>query len=274
MTIAFGRKALLLLLPLTTLMASCERGSLKKLDASAESARLESETEAVLESIDAATLRSSGGAPCAWATAFPMCASVDTSDMTYPDTTVLVFDPACTGLDGRSREGTIRIILSGPMDVVGSVRTVLFEDFGSGSYHADGSVTTTYTGTVGGNPSFARSVDMDWDVPAGDFGRVFNGNVTWLAGWNTPECLDNVWEITGSSTITTPWGDMTRSITSPLIVDRPCGYITQGTVDVDGPYGDRVLDYGSGSCDDEATITLPSGTVFTLDLDDFGWRRR
>lgn len=272
---AFAPKALLLLLPLTALMASCERENTKKLDASAESARMESETEAVLEGIDAATLRGGSGAPCAWGTVFPMCASVDSSDVTFPDTTVLVFDPACTGLDGRSREGTIRIILSGPMDVVGSVRTVLFEDFGKGSYHTTGSVMTTYIGTDGsGNPVYNRSVDMDWEVPSGDFNRVFNGTITWLEGWNTAACLDNVWEVDGSSTITTPWGEMLRTITSPLRIDRPCGYITEGTVSIEGPYGDRVLDYGEGGCDDEATLTLPSGTVYTLDLDNFSWRRR
>lgn len=270
-----GRKALpLLLLPCLSLLAACERLENDRLDASAESARLDAETEALLEGVDAATLRSGGG-PCAWPAVFPLCASVDTSDVTYPDTTVLVFDPACTGLDGRNRTGTIRVILSDAMDVPGAVRTVVFEGFGSGAYSADGTVRTTYTGTdADGNPTYGRDVDLTWSAPAGTFVHAFDGNVTWLSGHATPECLDNVWEITGGGSVVTPWGTLMRTITTPLIVDRPCGYTTAGTVDVEGPYGERVIDFGDGTCDDEATVTLSSGATFTLDLDDYGWRRR
>jgi hypothetical protein len=167
------------------------------------------------------------------------------------------------------------VILSDAMDVPGAVRTVVFEGFGSGAYSADGTVRTTYTGTdADGRPTYDRDADLLWTAPAGSFTHAFSGSVTWLEGYDTPECLDNVWEITGGGSVGTPWGTLTRTITTPLIVDRPCGYTTAGTVDVDGPYGERVIDFGDGTCDDEAVVTTSRGRTFTLDLDDYGWRRR
>ncbi|MGC4056934.1 MAG: hypothetical protein QM743_02290 [Chitinophagaceae bacterium] len=84
---------------------------------------------------------------------------------------------------------------------------------------------------------------------------------TWTNGESTKTRLDDVYSITGSGTVTrVDSSTFTGTITSPLIIATSCDWITQGTIEIvpSGTGKTRTLDYGSGTCDAVATLTVGS----------------
>jgi hypothetical protein len=51
-----------------------------------------------------------------------------------------------------------------------------------------------------------------------------------------------------------------------VVHSRPCGYPISGTVTVDRPVHEIVIDFGDGECDNLATITR-NGNTYILNLD-------
>jgi hypothetical protein len=47
-----------------------------------------------------------------------------------------------------------------------------------------------------------------------------------------------------------------RTITEPLLIDRSCEYILSGTVELLRNGETTTIDYGDGTCDDIATVTI------------------
>jgi hypothetical protein len=79
-----------------------------------------------------------------------------------------------------------------------------------------------------------------------------------------------MYSITGSAFGTTAGGtSFTSTITSPLIRNMAIGcrrHFTQGTIE-HTPSGKatRYIDYGTGACDDQATVTI-NGNTYTITL--------
>ncbi len=256
-------------------LTGCDKASDEDFTDAGDMLRVDALTESTLESVDAATLRFGAGATCDWPDVLPACATVVSGSGTYPDTTVITFDPGCMGPGGYTRSGSLVVILSDDLAIPGAVRTVIFDGYEIDGYGISGQITLENTGTdLSGNPVFSRIADLIWTFPSATLERNFVGTRTWISGWTTPECLDNVFDLSGSGSLSGPWGTSTQTILEPLRVDRSCGYIIDGTLQLDGPRGLRTLDYGDGSCDDLADLTVPSGETYTVDLDLFRFRRR
>jgi hypothetical protein len=97
--------------------------------------------------------------------------------------------------------------------------------------------------------------------------RVFNGTDVWISGYNTDAVDDNVFSQTGSGSMTRPDGvSVSRTITTPLIIDRGCGFITEGVIEMQCPHGTVSINFGNGACDDQATVTKPNGQTETITL--------
>ena len=65
----------------------------------------------------------------------------------------------------------------------------------------------------------------------------------------------------------------TMTITTPLLVDRTCGYITQGVIEMSSEDKSGSIDFGDGTCDDVAVVTR-DGESREIDLDEHRARRR
>lgn len=217
---------------------------------------------------DAVTLKSGGGNPCSPAEQLPPCATYTEDSETYPKNITIDFGEGCTDQMGRVRTGIIHIYLTDDMTNEGAVRTATFENYTVNGIEMEGVRITTNTGlNENDQPTFSRSIDMTITRPQGVFSRTFNGNVIWISGFETPECGDNIFSETGSGSVTRPGGIvMERTITEPLIIDRTCGYITSGVITITGPNGESSIDFGDGSCDDQATVTRPNGTIENITL--------
>lgn len=82
-----------------------------------------------------------------------------------------------------------------------------------------------------------------------------NGNGGFM-GWDG--ILDDVYEITGTASGTNRQGiDFEINIIDQLRAQLNCRWITQGIIEiVPEGYDARRMDYGTGECDDKATLTL------------------
>ena len=221
--------------------------------------------------VDALTMRQNGNGPCGFNSPYlPECVTVtDSGEDVYPRTLTLDFGDGCTGPGGVTRSGVIEVVLTGDMSEIGSVRTTTFDNF---QVH-----NMTLTGTreitnVGPNDEenqamFAQDHTMTITRNEHTVNRTNVGTLAWLEGFDTDDCEDNIVERNGVATheTTSGWGSSTRTLDA-IVHSRPCGYPISGTVTVDRPQHDVVIDFGDGECDNLATLTR-NGNTYTLNLD-------
>lgn len=99
------------------------------------------------------------------------------------------------------------------------------------------------------------------------YSRDFNRVRTWINGYDTPQLVwDDEFSIEGEA-----WGVNRRgqqyihTITSPLLVKRNCRWIVQGIIQFVAGENTAILDYGDGTCDRLATLTV-NGESWTITL--------
>ncbi|MGB0511560.1 MAG: hypothetical protein ACPGGB_11620, partial [Flavobacteriales bacterium] len=86
-----------------------------------------------------------------------------------------------------------------------------------------------------------------------------------LAGMVDPEA-DQVWGLTGTGSHTRSGMTRSRTVIEELILDRTCGEVIAGVVEIERPVLENgVMDFGEGACDGSATLTI-GGEVYTIDL--------
>jgi hypothetical protein len=222
------------------------------------------------EEEDGLTLKNLNGGfqSCSFAYPTSSCAVISEDVATFPKTITVDFGTGCTDYFGRTRVGKMFIHLTDSFHLAGAIRTVTFENFSINGIGITGSRITTNTGeNTSGQPTFTRVIDTDITNNGSTFQRNFTHQMTWTSGYNTPACFDNSWSITGSGTVVRANGNtLTRTITSPLIIDFSCQHIKQGTIQITTGVGTWTLDYGNGSCDNAATVTRPNGSVNSISL--------
>lgn len=192
--------------------------------------------------------------------------TVSPDDGSFPKTITIDYGiEGCEGPNGRLRKGQIIVTYSDTLINAGATRTVTFNGFSVDDAQISGTKVLTNLGANElGQPAFTRVVSDALIVfPSG---KSVSWNVTHTltqtAGADTPEILDNVFEITGSSSgINRNDTPFEVSITTPLVKSKGCRWIESGVkeVVVDGVLR-RSIDYGTeGNCDRIATVTFANG---------------
>lgn len=178
----------------------------------------------------------------------------------FPKTVTIDFGTGCLGKDGKLRKGKIVSIFTGPMFIPGSTTSTTFVDYSVDSFKIEGTHTVENTST---------SNNKEWTVKVID-GKITNTNsghwkkwsstkiYTQIEGNGTPLYpLDDVFQITGDASGSNSNGNSwTALITTPLIKKFSCHWIVKGTVRITRDNNIAVLDYGDGSCDNKAVITI------------------
>lgn len=178
------------------------------------------------------------------------------------------FGTGCTGSDGKLRAGKIITTASGPYFQEGTIITIT-----PVNYSVDGNVVSgfrklTNTTTAGGLPTF--TVEVNGSVALANAGGTVTWTAnrvrTWLEGFNTPLLFaDDVISTTGSSNGVRASGTTWSSvINTPLVYKRACRETVSGSLSLtpaDKPV--RLIDFGGGSCDNTATVTI-NGNTFTI----------
>jgi hypothetical protein len=193
--------------------------------------------------------------------------------LTFPAT-------GCTGVDGHTRRGIILTEYSKRLTISGATATTTFQGFYIDSIKVEG--TQTITNISNPNVSTERKFTVDitdarLTFPSGNYITwSSHKTITQTDGITTPDySRDDVFSVTGSAYGQTLHGSMLSSwsstILNPLVKKYACRWLTSGKVQMvrtntptNGPWV-GYLDYGTGSCDNVATITV-NGTVYYVVL--------
>ena len=85
-----------------------------------------------------------------------------------------------------------------------------------------------------------------------------------IAGFSTKgDASDDIFSISGSSSGKNREGrTFTTTITNPLIKKTNCKWLSSGTLELTpNGFAARTVDFGSGTCDDDATFTVNGQTI-------------
>jgi hypothetical protein len=195
------------------------------------------------------------------------CATVTKDTTGTPDSVVIDFGTTnCLCKDGRYRRGKIIIIYNGKYRDSGYYHTVTFSNYYINNNYVYGSRTVTNKGkNSSGKTYFTIAVNghMVMNKTGDTASHTASRTRTWVAGESTLMLSDDAYEITGSGSTVRPSGkSFTTVITSALYVANNCNWIKSGTIEItpNGATFPRVLDFGSGTCDDKATISVNGKT--------------
>jgi len=194
------------------------------------------------------------------------CATITHDTVANPKNLTIDFGTAnCLCGDGRNRRGKIIVTYIGRYFEIGAVKTMNFENF----YRNDNKLEGTRTIT---NNSLNTKGRMNWTINAQNMkitksnGKVHTWNSvrtrTMSAGNDTQTYTDDVYEITGSASGVNANGfNYTANITKALHRALSCRWIDSGTIEIT-PEGKatRTVDFGNGSCDDQATVSVKKRT--------------
>jgi hypothetical protein len=193
------------------------------------------------------------------------CAVITHDSLSSPRMLTIDFGATnCLCNDGRYRRGKLTCTYTGTYRAVGSTRTIITDNYFVNDNKIAGTRTVTNTGlNTAGNYQFDISDVVNVTFASGS---TLSRNSTrvrkWVAGYSTMLHSDDVYLITGSATGTNAAGNSySATITTPLRREMNCRWIVSGVLQV-MPSGKamRSINFGSGSCDNQATATVGSFT--------------
>ena len=187
----------------------------------------------------------------------------------FPKTILIDFGVSCTDQRGNTRSGKIRIVLSDSVRKTNSTAVMTFENYFVNSYKKEGTITWTNTSTPG-TRSWTRLTE-NGKVTAPDNRYWLHSGIRYVvqtAGVNTPmNLLDDIYSITGTHSVTNSSG-ATRDITvlEALQKKTACHNIDKGILKVQGPNHYATINFGNGTCDNLATISIDGRASRTIVL--------
>lgn len=167
----------------------------------------------------------------------------------------------CIGSDGVRRTGKINITTAKRWSVYNSAVTIDLVGYKANtiSYTGQIKITRPDSLTITTEVVNGHCTDGSWNI---DY--ACTKTLKQVAGFSTKtNSDDDEFSITGSSTGKNREGrNFTTNITNALIKKTTCKYISSGTLELtpDG-FKTRTVDFGSGTCDDDATFTVNGQTV-------------
>ncbi len=202
------------------------------------------------------------------------CAVV-TIDTLNHKITVDFGESGCTGADGITRSGKIKISYIGYYREPGSAMSITFDNYTSDDYTVEGQLSyITLERNGEGNLQFTTEViNGKVTYPDGAF-VTWNSTRTreWVSGELSGDIYDDVFQITGESQGINSNGDgFSSQITSPITIKTACWnefifYPVSGTkVIMPEHLSTRSIDYGDGSCDKIVYLTV-GGYKYTVSL--------
>jgi hypothetical protein len=195
----------------------------------------------------------------------------------FPLRITLDFGNGCLGRDGHTRSGKIITTYTNRLIIHDASATTTFEEFKIDSVLVQGTQKITNTSTTN-NHQFKVDIEgAKLTHPNGNF-TEWNSHktITQIEGNATVALpFDDVYKVEGDANGKAKRGDRLYAwrteIMEPLIKKFTCHWIAQGRVRIvrvsssaNSPWV-AVLEYGNGTCDNQATITI-NGVVHQITL--------
>lgn len=203
-------------------------------------------------------------APCITVTVSPADAS------TYPKDVTLNFGTGCTSWYGVVRSGIIYFHYTDHLKNPGATVTATYSNYKVNGYKIEGNYSVTNNSSLSNGVMFTSTVaNGKVTYPDGTTWYSYSGNRTikQTGGIASTNYNDYVFSITGSHSYASWTGKtLTDSITTALVKQVSCKNIVSGVVAF--TYNGLIkgtLDYGNGTCDSLATLTIGS-TIKTIGL--------
>ncbi len=206
----------------------------------------------------------------------------------YPHLKTVDFGSSCTGPDGITRSGKKLITVyanwkTAPAGTLISETT--FSDFWLDSVNVTGNVKTYVDTAASPGPLALKIVTNKTFTDTKGNTNTFIATSYWLqtAGDTTTTTADNVYRITSSASGTEVLDGATAlTWTSntdpqhPVMKMGDCAFRSSGALQIqltlaEGTVFNEYLDYGNGTCDNNATITINGGTPQEVTLPMFFW---
>lgn len=199
------------------------------------------------------------------------CATITNDTTVSPHMLTIDFGATnCMCNDGRNRRGKINVSYNGHYKDSASTHTITFTNYFVNDNQVLGSKTVTNNGhNSAGHLSYSVVVNGQI-IKAGGGGTItWNSTRTreWIIGETTLPWNDDVYLITGSASGTNAAGNsFSVAITSALRKEIGCRHLVSGQLTLT-PSGKptRYVDFGPGTCDDQATVTI-NGNVYNITL--------
>jgi len=193
------------------------------------------------------------------------CATVTISPadtVNYPKTMTIDFGSGCTSSTGVTRKGKLVVTLTGKIRKSGSVLTVNFDNYYVNGYKVEGVFSITNNSTPNGLVFTTQTTNGKVTFPSGAwFSHSGTKTFTQTAGYGTPAFADDSYAITGSfSNANSEGKSVSGTITTALVKTFACKNIVSGVIQFTYNGIKGTLDFGSGTCDNAAVITVGTRT--------------
>lgn len=180
----------------------------------------------------------------------------------FPKTITIDYGNGCLGRDGRFRKGKIITVHSKPLVQPGAQAVTTFDGYYVDSVKVEGRHVTRNNST-NDVLIFTRLVQNGkLTKPNGNF-ILWNAEHTQkqVAGLGTPRFpRDDEWMTTGGARGENKFGNRsvswTRTIMTPLHKAASCRWIDKGIVKITRNDKNSILNFGDGTCDNKATVTI------------------
>ncbi len=198
--------------------------------------------------------------------------SINTS--LFPLRVVVDFGTGCLGRDGRMRKGKIITVYTGRLVNPGSVAETVFDGYYLNDVHVEGTHRVENKSTSNNWVFEVKVSNAKLSKPNGNYSQWNSTKtITQIEGNLTSNiALDDIFSIKGEANgsvkrdaIFFQWG--ARSVAdNPIIKRFNCRWLVKGKIAMRRSNSDvAILDYGSGTCDAKATITI-NGVVREISL--------
>jgi hypothetical protein len=206
----------------------------------------------------------------------PVCPAVSVvfgGPTVFPATLSLDFGAGCLGPDGRNRSGSISAVYSGPWRQAGTTISLSLDQYRVNGYLVEGNILIINNGLNLNNQltytldiQNGRITDPDGAMITYSSTRTYTwveGQATTFASHGLAGIEDDVYLIQGTANGVNREGRaFSVSTPTPLRRELDCRWIVSGVLQVT-PQGfdPRTLDFGNGSCDNQATASVAGYSI-------------
>lgn len=200
------------------------------------------------------------------------CPTVNVTTTTpnaFPKTITIDFGTGCymTG-SPTYRKGVMIVTLSDSLAHTGATASVTFNNYQVDKYKKSGTIKWTNESTMASRKWKREVINVMITDTTSSSSWTHNGVKTFEElGVNTTDPTDDGFNITGNASIVNSAGiSRSSAILTPVHKFKNCDHCDRGTIKYIGPNHTAVLDFGNGTCDDQATLTIDGSIVRNITL--------